>query len=75
MHKCLNLLYNKVGVECNLDMKFINKLPELDLTNICEKVIFINSIIEKNKININKDLLIDEIIYELGGLCNETSLC
>ena len=71
----LNLLYNKVGIESNLDIDFINKLPILDLTNICEKVIFINSIIEKNTININKDLLIDEIIYGLGGLCNETSIC
>ncbi len=71
----LNLLYNKVGIECNLDVDFINELPILDLTSICEKVIFINSIIEKNTININKDLLIDEIIYGLGGLCNETSIC
>ena len=71
----LNLLYNKVGIESNLDVDFINELPILDLTSICEKVIFINSIIEKNTININKDLLIDEIIYGLGGLCNETSIC
>ena len=56
----LNVLYNKVGIKSNVDDDFMS---DSNIELICKKILFVNSLIEKSNVNINKDILIDELIY------------
>ena len=67
----ISVLYDKINYEkYDEDISCIND----DTDVICKKVLAINSIIEKNSININKDLLIDKIILDIWRCNNETSI-
>lgn len=68
----MNILYNKVGVKSVLNGIFT---LENDIDLICKKILFINSLIEKGNFNINKDILIDEIIYGIWRCNYEAGIC
>ncbi len=66
-----NLMYNKIGI---LGKEKDNKLLSLSTDSLCKKILTINSYIEKNKINFNKDLLIDKLILDLWRCNDEISV-
>ena len=61
------MLYNKVGIKSNVDDDFMS---DSNIELICKKILFVNSLIEKSNVNINKDILIDELIYGIWR-CNK----
>lgn len=66
----MGALYYKVGCadECE------DCIPSGDsVDEICRKILIVNGLIEKNNININKDMLIDKLIIDLWRCSNENS--
>lgn len=67
----MGALYQKVGCDNgnSEDISFNDSVDE-----ICKKILVINGLIEKNNININKDILIDKLIIDLWRCSNENSI-
>ena len=65
------MLYKKIGI---FDEKTVQIETNSTKENLCEKLLIINSFIEKEKININKDLMIDKLIIDLWRCDNENCI-
>ncbi len=61
----MNALYNEVGAPEGVENIKVNG----DIKTLCRKVLVVNSLIERNDININKDIAIDKVIIDLWR-CN-----
>lgn len=66
------ILYSKVNYVFDEELNKICINDKVD--TICKKILSINSIIEKEDININKDMLIDKLIISIWRCNNENSI-
>lgn len=67
-----NLLYKKLNLENDVSDGMICNASEEEL---CKKMMAISDLIEKENININKDIFMDKLFINLWRCENENSLC